>query len=240
MHFPKVLITTPNRAMHRMGRMVWGDFGMEVFFCAPSFQAVKTAAAKESFSVFVLDAHFEDGNALHTREYLVENGFAGALFYALGSTERDAAVYRGRGFEKYVLKPVDIGYLMLQIGRRLGCTKEGQMRRDLEECIEEKMEGYGLKREYAGFRYLTYLLIWLLPDTVIHERGYLTKTLYPEAAKFFHVSASSVERDIRYALKKAWEAGGMPGREKPMSNSVFVNEMLHQLSKEEKNRRWRA
>ena len=240
MYFPKVLFMTKNSAMHQIGSMAWWNFGLEVFFCAPSFQAVKAAAQANVFSVFVLEARFEGGNALCAREYLCDNGFADALFYVMGYSERDAALYLGRGFEKYFLEPVDQGYLLLNIGRKLGCAKEGQMRRDLEGRIEEKLEDRHIKRDYAGFHYLVYLLVRLLPDREISERGYLTKTLYPEAAKAFRVSASSVERDIRYALRKAWENGGMPGNEKPMSNRAFLNEILRQVAKEEEKSERRA
>ena len=69
--------------------------------------------------------------------------------------------------------------------------------------IELLIRSLGINGTYRGYRYLCYGIKLCLED-----EDYLlciSKLLYPEIARIFHTSGSSVERDIRTVIRVCWE-----------------------------------
>ena len=75
-----------------------------------------------------------------------------------------------------------------------------------------------------------------------HERGGLTKVIYPEIAKRRSTTPVNVERNIRYAVKKVWEESkpevleryfGDVMHEEGISNSMFIRAILSNLDQED-------
>ena len=83
------------------------------------------------------------------------------------------------------------------------------------ECL---IRSLGIGATYRGYRYLTYGIKLCACD-----EDYLlaiSKLLYPEIAKQFRATSSSVERDIRTVVSICWERG----------NRSFLQEIaLHPL-----------
>lgn len=70
------------------------------------------------------------------------------------------------------------------------------------ECL---IRSLGIGATYRGYRYLNYGV-----KLCIHDEDYLlaiSKLLYPQIAKEFQTTTSSVERDIRTVVKACWERG---------------------------------
>ena len=73
--------------------------------------------------------------------------------------------------------------------------------------IELLIRSRGINGTYRGYRYLCYGIKLCLED-----EDYLlciSKLLYPEIARIFHTSGSSVERDIRTVIRVCWERGNV-------------------------------
>ena len=73
--------------------------------------------------------------------------------------------------------------------------------------IELLIRSLGINGTYRGYRYLCYGIKLCLED-----EDYLlciSKLLYPEIARIFHTSGSSVERDIRTVIRVCWERGNI-------------------------------
>ena len=73
--------------------------------------------------------------------------------------------------------------------------------------IELLIRSLGINATYRGYRYLCYGIKLCLED-----EDYLlciSKLLYPEIARIFHTSSSSVERDIRTVIRVCWERGNL-------------------------------
>ena len=71
-----------------------------------------------------------------------------------------------------------------------------------EKDVERLLRSLGIGATYRGYRYLNYGIRLCLAD-----EDYLlavSKLLYPQIAKYFHTTSSSVERDIRTAVKVCW------------------------------------
>lgn len=71
--------------------------------------------------------------------------------------------------------------------------------------IEKLVRSLGIGATYRGYRYLTYAVRICLED-----EEYLlsiSKLLYPEIAKEFNTTISSVERDIRTVIQVCWDRG---------------------------------
>ncbi|MGN1165600.1 MAG: sporulation initiation factor Spo0A C-terminal domain-containing protein [Lachnospiraceae bacterium] len=71
--------------------------------------------------------------------------------------------------------------------------------------IERLIRSLGIGATYRGYRYLSYGVRLCLED-----EEYLlsiSKLLYPEIAKEFDTTISSVERDIRTVIQVCWDRG---------------------------------
>ena len=74
----------------------------------------------------------------------------------------------------------------------------------------------GIGGNYQGYRYLTHALMLCLED-----EDYLlgvSKLLYPEIARIYQTTASSVERNLRTVITVCWERGN---RELLQSMSMY-------------------
>ena len=71
--------------------------------------------------------------------------------------------------------------------------------------IERLIRSLGIGATYRGYRYLSYAVYLCLED----EEYLLSigKLLYPQIAKEFHTTLSSVERDIRTVVQVCWDRG---------------------------------
>ncbi len=73
------------------------------------------------------------------------------------------------------------------------------------ECL---IRSLGIGATYRGYRYLSYGV-----KLCVCDEEYLlsiSKLLYPEIARQFHATRSSVERDIRTVIKVCWDRGNRP------------------------------
>lgn len=71
--------------------------------------------------------------------------------------------------------------------------------------IEYLIRSLGIGATYRGYRYLSYGI-----KLCVNNEDYLlsiSKLLYPEIAKAFQATRSSVERDIRTVIKVCWDRG---------------------------------
>lgn len=69
--------------------------------------------------------------------------------------------------------------------------------------IERLLRSLGVTGRLIGFGYLVYIVANELQQT--YSRRFLTKCIYPETAKFFAVTPSSVERGVRTVVKTCWK-----------------------------------
>lgn len=65
------------------------------------------------------------------------------------------------------------------------------------------LRSLGVNGRYIGFRYVKYMIEQILvnPDKI----HLVTKRLYPDTAKHFGVSTSSMERAVRTVIQICWE-----------------------------------
>lgn len=70
---------------------------------------------------------------------------------------------------------------------------------------EELIQKLGIRAIYRGYPYLVFAVKLAVsdPDYLL----YITKWLYPDVAKKFHSTESSVERSIRTAVNACWNEG---------------------------------
>lgn len=67
------------------------------------------------------------------------------------------------------------------------------------------LRAVGMHPKYKGYTYVLYILALTSQG---RERTYhLTTELYPRVAQHFAVTQASVERNIRFAIKRTWESG---------------------------------
>lgn len=73
------------------------------------------------------------------------------------------------------------------------------------ECLVRSL---GIGATYRGYRYLNYGI-----KLCIYDENYLlgiNKHLYPQIAREYNATCSSVERDIRTVVKVCWDRGNRP------------------------------
>lgn len=74
-----------------------------------------------------------------------------------------------------------------------------------EQRIQRLVRSLGIGATYRGYRYLNYGL-----RLCIEDENYLlsvSKLLYPQIAKKYQATSSSVERDLRTVINVCWEKG---------------------------------
>ena len=111
-------------------------------------------------------------------------------------------------------------------------------RREIDRVITEQLRQLGMPASIHGFYYLRDAIkITLMQEGMIRN---ITKTLYPEVARYHHTTASRVERSIRHAIEISWMRGNpaaqidvfgytiLPDRGKP-TNSEFITMMAENI-----------
>ncbi len=80
----------------------------------------------------------------------------------------------------------------------------------LERRISDMLHSFGIPPHIKGYKYLCYGIMKVVENPELIT--YVTKCLYPEIAKKFHSTTSSVERAIRTSIEYA----SLKVRSKPM------------------------
>ncbi|BDF32024.1 hypothetical protein CE91St62_00980 [Lachnospiraceae bacterium] len=104
-----------------------------------------------------------------------------------------------------------------------------------EQKIQRLVRTLGIGATYRGYRYLNYGI-----QLCMQDENYLlsvSKLLYPQIAKEYQATSSSVERDIRTVINVCWEKGNRQLLEeislRPLSarptSSVFLDILVDHL-----------
>lgn len=70
---------------------------------------------------------------------------------------------------------------------------------------EELLRSLGVTGNLKGFRYAVHMIELTVQDPSLVTG--LSKSLYPDTAKRFHVTPASVERNLRTVVKICWNRG---------------------------------
>ncbi|NLO36131.1 MAG: hypothetical protein GX112_07245 [Clostridiaceae bacterium] len=80
------------------------------------------------------------------------------------------------------------------------CDNARPLQASIGHNVDKVLMANGIRPELKGYRYIRCMLLLIgLDETRIKP---VTKVLYPDIANHFHVKASQVERDVRYALQE--------------------------------------
>lgn len=101
------------------------------------------------------------------------------------------------------------------------------------ERVGETLVDLGIPLHLKGYLYLRDAIVLVHRD--IEQLSAITKVVYPSIAKTYDVSAPSVERAIRSAIKKSWHSD-MPKKQELFSqmvvkptNSIFIATVVDSL-----------
>lgn len=72
----------------------------------------------------------------------------------------------------------------------------------IKEAITNVIKQLGIPAHIKGYRYVRYAIELVINDMELSSE--ITKTLYPEVAKEFNATPTSVERAIRNAIEVGW------------------------------------
>lgn len=71
-----------------------------------------------------------------------------------------------------------------------------------ETITKQILHKMGISKKYIGFDYIVSSIVLISEnENILHE---LNKVLYVDIAKLYNTTPYSVERNIRYAIHKAW------------------------------------
>lgn len=73
----------------------------------------------------------------------------------------------------------------------------------MEKTIQEILRQLGITRCYKGFKHTKFSIALAVSDESRLEA--VTKEIYMETASHFHCKWTAVERNIRTAVKRAWQ-----------------------------------
>lgn len=120
-----------------------------------------------------------------------------------------------RFFRKTDRQIGDLIACMRQIIRKLAQTSGQQ---NVEMRISEFLRQLGIPAHMKGYKYLRRAIKMIMEDPEMMRA--VTKTIYPDVAKYFGTSASCVERAIRSAIETAWVRGNMEYLQKSFGNTI--------------------
>lgn len=86
-----------------------------------------------------------------------------------------------------------------------GAVKIQNDNKELEINVSKLLHRVGVPAHIKGYGYLRYGIILAVENQGVINS--VTKTLYPNIAKHYGVTASSVERAMRNAVSIAWDRG---------------------------------
>lgn len=86
------------------------------------------------------------------------------------------------------------------------------------ERIQELLEAIGLRRDFKGQAYITWLLDQVVPSPLLERE--ITATLYPACAAAFGTTAAAVERCVRHAVEEVFTRGSIRGIERYFGMTV--------------------
>ena len=113
----------------------------------------------------------------------------------------------------------------------------GQVHQDGPLDAEQLLRGLSVTRKLIGFRYAVYMIEQVAdnPDNIY----LITKRLYPDTARHFNATVTSVERALRNVVHSVWERtdhglleyiAGTALRNPP-TNSEFIDMLASYLRK---------
>lgn len=122
------------------------------------------------------------------------------------------------GITHYLIKPINADLLQRRIERsqmdatwleRFEATMEKKPvlydSNTLDNLVPNMLKLMGTNPKLAGYRYLIHAIKLAILDSGVLCCG-MTKTLYPAVAKEFSTTPSRVERAIRHAIERTWDA----------------------------------
>ena len=150
------------------------------------------------------------------------------------------------GVMEYITKPCRVSELL----QRICATPESDRERYeqyREKLIADALRKYGIPAHLSGYRYLISAVRRTMDDPNA-LRG-ITKILYPDLAREFSTTPQCIERSIRSAICKGWEAMPQERRQRyfgpvfsaikePLGNSHFIAAIVHFLQIDYEAVRW--
>lgn len=112
------------------------------------------------------------------------------------------------GAFSYLIKPIDVNYLLQTLTKKLGSgtvKKPVASHKALDEKLSNIFISVGIPAHIKGFQFLREGIKLVVDNPSIINS--ITKKLYPAIAQNFSTSPSKVERAIRHAIEVAWNRG---------------------------------
>ena len=121
------------------------------------------------------------------------------------------------GADYYIMKPCDPEIIIKRISQIININnindvevkqnneKEYFSENSLENEVTAIIRDLGIPAHIKGYQYIREGIIMSINDMNI--LNYITKLLYPNIAKKYKTTSSSVERAIRHAIEVAWSRG---------------------------------
>lgn len=132
------------------------------------------------------------------------------------------------GVDYYFLKPFNVCSVAQMVGKLLGWKDVSA-----SSCIEtysnpdviitEILRRFSMPANVKGYRYVREAIRLTVENPEM--MNYVTKLLYPTVARAFNTNPISVERDIRNAIKIAWNRGGFEGNKTSLGISMQKNKV---------------
>ena len=119
------------------------------------------------------------------------------------------------GADYYIMKPCDPEIIIKRISQIVNVINDIEVKQNnekeyfsensLENEVTAIIRDLGIPAHIKGYQYIREGIIMSINDMNI--LNYITKLLYPNIAKKYKTTSSSVERAIRHAIEVAWSRG---------------------------------
>ena len=195
-----------------------------VFACQNGLQAVELLRSQR-IHLLILDLSLPELDRLR----LFSPGASAPMALATSRLHCSALppCVRHFDFRGVIRKPASAAAVAAEAERLLSQASQGP-----DPRLVQRLTSLSVPEGLDGWK----CLLVMIPSYFRDPGQSFTKELYPEAGKRFHRSGAAADRDVRYALRQAWDQGDpliwqhyFPGAVKCPSNSEFIRRMAEEL-----------
>ena len=210
-----VLLTADNNdeAIQLVGAM--GSNGMKVELCHKNGAELIDSIKSMKPDVVIMDAFMKHIDALGVLMRINDmNPVKRPLIIVMSYIDNNdfQKAFIREGADCCFIKPVEERIVAERVVQMLSWSGVGvfgnsQTTQELEIVISDILHHIGIPVKVKGYRYLREAILLAVENPEIINN--VTKILYPAIAEKYNSDPKSVERDMRYAIKQAWDKGNV-------------------------------
>lgn len=197
------------------------DYNIDIVGATDDGSSIYDMVEKEHPDILLIDVFISKVDGLEVVEQIRANEKLNdikIIFLSTVGSPRIISMAFNLGADYYIMKPCNPEIIIKRVTQMTNMNKkkteieEIDKKEDgiininsIENDVTEIIRDLGIPAHIKGYQYIREGIIMAIND--MNMLNYITKLLYPNIAKKYKTTSSSVERAIRHAIEVAWSRG---------------------------------